>query len=137
MNAYSEMRINKDISSASIDAKEQEAMCLWEAPEKGSSGEGSATKPPAINNTSALIRWVLLLVMDAKQEKSISERRQIVWQTIGGLVHTVRFWWLKTEIDCYFSYRVSCTVHCAGPSVTVSELPYGLWHGSGVTNDYY
>lgn len=52
MNAYSEMKINNDISNASIDAKEQEAMVLWEAPDK----DGETKPPPPINNTSALIR---------------------------------------------------------------------------------
>ncbi|XP_028175860.1 TNF receptor-associated factor 4-like [Ostrinia furnacalis] len=55
MNAYSEMKISKDISSASLDAKEQEAMLLWDAPDKESKdGEGN-TAPP-LTNTSALIR---------------------------------------------------------------------------------
>lgn len=52
MNAYSEMRINNDMSEASIDAKEQEAMTLWEAPDK----EGNQSSKPPMNNTSALIR---------------------------------------------------------------------------------
>lgn len=52
MNAYSEIKINSDISNATIDAKEQEAMSLWEAPDKD--GGESSSKP--LNNTSALIR---------------------------------------------------------------------------------
>ncbi|KAG6461724.1 LOW QUALITY PROTEIN: TNF receptor-associated factor 6-like [Manduca sexta] len=52
MNAYSEMKINNDMSNASIDAKEQEAMTLWEAPDK----DGNPASTPPINNTSALIR---------------------------------------------------------------------------------
>ncbi|XP_050681550.1 TNF receptor-associated factor 6-A-like isoform X1 [Leptidea sinapis] len=52
MNAYSEIKIDNDISSASLDAKEQEAMSLWEAPDKND----NQTTTPALNNTSALIR---------------------------------------------------------------------------------
>ncbi|XP_049865321.1 TNF receptor-associated factor 6-B-like [Pectinophora gossypiella] len=52
MNAYSEVKINSDISNASIDAKEQEAMSLWEAPDK----EGAPSTAKPLNNTSALIR---------------------------------------------------------------------------------
>lgn len=52
MNAYSEMKINNDMSSASMDAKEQEAMTLWEAPDK----DGNTTAAAPLNNTSALIR---------------------------------------------------------------------------------
>ncbi|XP_037968203.2 TNF receptor-associated factor 6-B [Plutella xylostella] len=52
MNAYSEVRINNDISNAGMDAKEQEAMSLWDAPEKG----GGETSAPPLNNTNALIR---------------------------------------------------------------------------------
>lgn len=52
MNAYSEMKIENDMSNASIDAKEQEAMTLWEAPDK----DGKQTTVAPINNTSALIR---------------------------------------------------------------------------------
>ena len=52
MNAYSEMKINNDMSNASIDAKEQEAMTLWEAPDK----EGNEASSAPLNNTSALIR---------------------------------------------------------------------------------
>nr|XP_026491394.1 TNF receptor-associated factor 4 [Vanessa tameamea] len=52
MNAYSKIQIDSDISNASIDAKEQEAMCLWEAPDKN--GEQSTSAP--LSNTSALIR---------------------------------------------------------------------------------
>lgn len=54
MNAYSEIKINSDISNASIDAKEQEAMSLWEAPDKD--GAQSSTAP--LTNTSALIRYI-------------------------------------------------------------------------------
>lgn len=53
MNAYSEMKINNDMCGASLDAKEQEAMTLWEAPDK----EGHETAKPIPNNTSALIRY--------------------------------------------------------------------------------
>lgn len=52
MNAYSKIQIDNDISNASIDAKEQEAMCLWEAPDKN----GAQPAPAPLNNTSALIR---------------------------------------------------------------------------------
>ena len=52
MNAYSEMKINNDMSNASIDAKEQEAMTLWEAPDK----DGNTAAAAPLNNTSALIR---------------------------------------------------------------------------------
>ncbi|XP_050342040.1 TNF receptor-associated factor 4 [Nymphalis io] len=52
MNAYSKIQIDSDISNASMDAKEQEAMCLWEAPDKN--GEQSTSAP--LSNTSALIR---------------------------------------------------------------------------------
>lgn len=52
MNAYSKIQIDNDISNASIDAKEQEAMSLWEAPNK----DGTQTSTPPLNNTSALIR---------------------------------------------------------------------------------
>jgi hypothetical protein len=55
VNAYSEMKINNDISNASIDAKEQEAMSLWE-PDK----DGQPPAPP-IANTSALIRYLSTL----------------------------------------------------------------------------
>ncbi|XP_045533933.1 TNF receptor-associated factor 6 [Papilio machaon] len=51
MNAYSEIKINNDISNASIDTKEQEAMNLWEAPDK----EGAQAAAP-LTNTSTLIR---------------------------------------------------------------------------------
>ncbi|CAK1578057.1 unnamed protein product [Parnassius mnemosyne] len=52
MNAYSEIKINNDISNASIDAKEQEAMNLWEAPDK----DGAQSTSAPLTNTSALIR---------------------------------------------------------------------------------
>lgn len=52
MNAYSKIQIDNDISNASIDAKEQEAMSLWEAPDKNSDQSTSAP----LSNTSALIR---------------------------------------------------------------------------------
>lgn len=52
MNAYSEMKINNDMSNASMDAKEQEAMTLWEAPDKD--GNQASSAPP--DNTNALIR---------------------------------------------------------------------------------
>ncbi|CAH2091694.1 unnamed protein product [Euphydryas editha] len=52
MNAYSKIQIDSDISNASIDAKEQEAMSLWEAPDKN--GDQSTSAP--LSNTSALIR---------------------------------------------------------------------------------
>ncbi|KAI5641890.1 zinc finger, c3HC4 type (RING finger) domain-containing protein [Phthorimaea operculella] len=51
VNAYSEIKISSDISNAGIDPKEQEAMSLWEAPDK----EGNPPPKP-LNNTSALIR---------------------------------------------------------------------------------
>ncbi|XP_072941529.1 TNF receptor-associated factor 6-like isoform X2 [Epargyreus clarus] len=51
MNAYSEIKIDNDLSNTSIDAKEQEAMNLWEAPDKN----GAKSSAP-LNNTSALIR---------------------------------------------------------------------------------
>lgn len=53
MNAYSKIQIDNDISNASMDAKEQEAMSLWEAPNKD--GAQTSATPP-LNNTSALIR---------------------------------------------------------------------------------
>lgn len=52
MNAYSEIKINNDLSNASIDAKEQEALTLWEAPDK----DGKQPSEEPINNTNALIR---------------------------------------------------------------------------------
>ncbi|CAH2243579.1 TNF receptor-associated factor 6-like [Pararge aegeria] len=52
MNAYSKIQIDSDISNASIDAKEQEAMSLWEAPDKN----GAQASAAPLNNTSALIR---------------------------------------------------------------------------------
>lgn len=52
MNAYSEIKIKSDIENAGIDAKEQEAMSLWEAPDK----DGQTNPPPPLTNTSALIR---------------------------------------------------------------------------------
>ncbi|KAJ2938853.1 hypothetical protein O0L34_g18481 [Tuta absoluta] len=52
VNAYSEIKISSDISNAGIDPKEQEAMSLWEAPDK----EGNQATPKPLNNTSALIR---------------------------------------------------------------------------------
>ncbi|XP_013161562.1 PREDICTED: TNF receptor-associated factor 6-like [Papilio xuthus] len=52
MNAYSEIKINNDISNASIDTKEQEAMNLWEAPDK----EGAQASAAPLTNTSTLIR---------------------------------------------------------------------------------
>lgn len=52
MNAYSEMKINNDMSNANMDTKEQEAMALWDAPDK----DGNQTSSPPLNNTSALIR---------------------------------------------------------------------------------
>ncbi|KAL4704135.1 hypothetical protein ACJJTC_003420 [Scirpophaga incertulas] len=53
MNAYSEIKIENDISNVNIDAKEQEAMTLWD-PEKGRDG---AHKPaPTNSNTGTLIR---------------------------------------------------------------------------------
>lgn len=57
MNAYSKIQIDNDISNASIDAKEQEAMSLWEAPNK----DGGEPSTPPLNNTSALIRYIAYL----------------------------------------------------------------------------
>ncbi|XP_045492825.1 TNF receptor-associated factor 6-like [Colias croceus] len=51
MNAYSKIKIDNDMSNASMDGKAQEAL-LWDPPEKGS--EGTPSTP--INDTSALIR---------------------------------------------------------------------------------
>lgn len=46
------MKINNDMSNANMDTKEQEAMALWDAPDK----DGNQTSSPPLNNTSALIR---------------------------------------------------------------------------------
>lgn len=48
MNAYSEIKITNDMSNANIDPKEQEAMSLWEAPDKD-----SGDKPPRLSLTLA------------------------------------------------------------------------------------
>ncbi|XP_050681551.1 E3 ubiquitin-protein ligase PDZRN3-B-like isoform X2 [Leptidea sinapis] len=68
MNAYSEIKIDNDISSASLDAKEQEAMSLWEAPDKND----NQTTTPALNNTSALIR--LLYVNHNKPQRKNKQK---------------------------------------------------------------
>nr|XP_013190098.1 unnamed protein product [Amyelois transitella] len=63
MNAYSELKMNNDMVNANIDAKEQEAMTLWEAPGKGDSQASAAP----LNNTSALIRSVFERVVILEQ----------------------------------------------------------------------
>lgn len=57
MNAYSEMKINKDMKNADIDSKAAEAMCLWE-PDKNQNEAGGATQP--VSNVSGLIRWAIV-----------------------------------------------------------------------------
>lgn len=51
MNAYSEMKINSDISNTDMDGKAAEAMCMWE-PDK-SQEQGT---PTPINNVGGLIK---------------------------------------------------------------------------------
>ncbi|XP_053600285.1 TNF receptor-associated factor 6 isoform X2 [Plodia interpunctella] len=63
MNAYSELKMNNDMANANTDAKEQEAMTLWEAPDKND--PQSSTAP--LNNTSALIRSVFERVVILEQ----------------------------------------------------------------------
>ncbi|XP_059060070.1 TNF receptor-associated factor 6 [Achroia grisella] len=63
MNAYSELKMSNDMSNANIDAKEQEAMVLWDAPDKNNPEASSAP----LNNTSALIRSVFERVVILEQ----------------------------------------------------------------------
>lgn len=63
VNAYSELKMNNDMSNANIDAKEQEAMALWDAPDKNN--PQASTAP--LNNTSALIRSVFERVVILEQ----------------------------------------------------------------------
>ncbi|KAM3967957.1 TNF receptor-associated factor 6 [Aphomia sociella] len=63
MNAYSELKMNSDMSDANMDAKQQEAMALWDAPDKNKPQPADAQ----LNNTSALIRSVFERVVILEQ----------------------------------------------------------------------
>lgn len=52
MNAYSEIKINNDISSTDMDSKATEAMCMWE-PDKNQNGAESTLPQTSV---SGLIR---------------------------------------------------------------------------------